>query len=574
MRRRARALTGLTLLAALVLADGAFAAQTSQNIRIEASDGVSLEATISGEAPLSPRPVVVEFSPYGRGTRSLDPGPAYNFLLVQIRGTGGSDGRFDALGPRTQADVAEVLAWACRQPWSDGNLALNGFSASAITVYNSLHRRLPCVKAAVLKSGTFELYRDLIWPGGIGNLAPAAVVMAGIGGPALAQGFERFGRNPISGPEVAAGLLEAGLSGLQRSTLDDWWRERGFRGDVNDLPILMIDGFFDVESRGAFQAYQELRGDGAQLRVTGAHDGSPAGTDGGLAESRDWLDRFVRGVANGVENRSRVQLWLAEGDREDYLAGQFDRVSAADWPVAGTRWAPLSLDPARSDSATSLNDGSLIRGEPSAAATDSYPALPSLPNATDQPNTATAGAMGLNAFANAFPFVTEMGLAEPLGLSYTTEPFATEVQTAGPASLEVRLSSTAPEAGIWAVLSDVAPDGTAHPVATGRLSNAYPEIDPDRSLRDPETGDVVQPYGAYDRRSPAAPGEERLYRVEFWPIGNSFRPGHRLRLHLLGASALSAPGVPALNSVRVGRGSGARLLLPVLPGSSLVEALP
>ena len=60
------------------------------------------------------RPTIVEFSPYGRGTGTFDGGPAYNHLLVQIRGTGDSDGGFDALGPRTQKDVAEVLALGVR----------------------------------------------------------------------------------------------------------------------------------------------------------------------------------------------------------------------------------------------------------------------------------------------------------------------------------------------------------------------------------------------------------------------------------------------------------------------------
>src|SRR5213595_2289659 len=117
------------VLAALLAAAPARAARVSENVRFTASDGVSLQTTVSGEGPLVARPLIVEFSPYGRNSGTLDPGPGYNFLLVQIRGTGDSDGRFDALGPRTQADVVEVLRWACSQPWSDGRLGLNGFSA-------------------------------------------------------------------------------------------------------------------------------------------------------------------------------------------------------------------------------------------------------------------------------------------------------------------------------------------------------------------------------------------------------------------------------------------------------------
>lgn len=570
---------GRRLLAALVatvaaalIAVPAQAAQVTRNERFTASDGASLQTTLTGEAPLAPRPVIVEFSPYGRDTATFRPGPAYNFLLVQIRGTGDSDGRFDALGPRTQADVAEVLRWACDQPWSSGELGLNGYSASAIAVYNSLHRKLPCVRTAVLKSGTFELYRDLIYPGGVNNFIPAVGVLALIGTPAAVQGLDRLERDPASAAEVIAGLTDAGLGGLMHATLDSWWRKRGFRGDVNELPILMIDGFFDVESRGAFQAFQELRGDGAHLLVVGAHDGAPAGTDGGVGETAAWFDRYLRGAANGVGRHPRVQLWLADGDREDMLAGEFVRVDGDTWPLRGTRWESLALDPAPSGGGRSLNDGTLSLTEPDRRAHQAYPALPSMPFNSDPYNTAIVGPSGINQLATAFPVLTEMTLAEPLGLSYTTQPFRSDVLSAGPASLELRLSSSAPETGIWAVISDVSPDGVAHPVASGRLLNAYPRVNRKRSLR--RDGEIVQPYGVYRRKSTAAVGEERLYRVEFWPVGNRFEAGHRLRLHLLGTSAASAPGAPALNTVAVGEGTGSRLLFPVLPGSDLRTALP
>ena len=113
------------------------------------------------------------------------------------------------------------------------------------------------------------------------------------------------------------------------------------------------------------------------------------------------------------------------------------------------------------------------------------------------------------------------------------------------------------------MISDVWPDGSSHPVATGRLLSAYPKIDSARSLRDAQ-GDVVEPYGDYSAKSDAPPAAERSYQIEFWPIGNRFERGDRIRLVVLGASAASMPSVPALDTVRLG---GPRLLLPVLPDS-------
>lgn len=571
MTRRAVAALAVIVAAAFPAAS-AHAAQVTQQERFETSDGVTLQTTITGEAPLAPRPVIVEFSPYGRDSGTVDAGSAYNYLLVQIRGTGDSDGSFDALGPRTQKDVAEVLAWACGQPWSNGRLGLNGFSASAITIYNSLYQPLPCVNAMVLKSGTFELYRDLIYPGGISNLVPAVGVMGLIGAPAAQQGPDRLQRAPETAPGVATGLASVGLEGLLHDSLDEWWRERGFRGNANDIPALIVNGFFDVESRGAFEGYQELRGDGAHMVVLGAHDAAPAGTDAGRGDIKAWFDRYLLSISNGIENEPRVKLWLSDGDREDYIGGKFVRVDGDDWPIPGTRWTALHLSPAKSGTAHSLNDGSLGLDAPTESVEQSYPQQASWPFSTDLPNAGIAGGAGADQLTTAFPVFSDMTVAEPLGLSYTTAPLTSDVLTAGPASLELRLASTAPATGIWAVVSDVSPNGTAHPVAAGRLNSTFPGVDESRSLKDPVSGDIVQPYGEYDQADRATPGESRLYRVELWPIGNRFERGHRLRLHIIGQSMASLPAAPAVNSVELGP-AGSRLLLPVLPGSDMATAL-
>jgi uncharacterized protein len=541
--------------------------QVTRDLRVALSDGIEVEVKVGGRGPLvggelPRRPVIVEFSPYAPRCCFEAAGPHYNYVQVHIRGTGLSDGSFDALGPRSQLDVAEVLAWVCAQPWSNGRLGLLGFSASAIVVYNSLHLELPCVETAVLGSGTHELYRDLLYPGGISNGLPALGVLGLIGAP-LAQALPDRLRDPLSLGPVALGMGQVAIDYRAHPTLDAYWRERGFRGDVNDIPVLMVDGFFDVESRGAFQAFQALRDDGAHLLVVGAHDGVPVGSGGSDRQREAWYDRYLRDIDNGIDAEQPVQLFMANGDREDMLDGRFVTTSGADWPIPGTTWAPLHLDPTPSGTSTSINDGTLTLG-PAAAATAAYPAIPSLPTATDPYNTSIVG-------INDSPLLTDMALAEPMGLAFTTEPFATTVQAAGPASVELVLSSTTPDSDLYAVLSDVWPDGSTHPMAAGRLKTSFPGVDIGRSLVDP-AGNIVQPYGTYDITDPAAVGEERRYHVELWPIGNQFEVGHRLRLHVIGVSAASQPGRPAIHTVRLGP-EGSRLLFPVLPGSDLTAAL-
>lgn len=572
----ALSLAALTALVPLARVDAA--EQVSQGVRITASDGVSLAGTLTGPGPLTARPTVLEFTPYGEAGATFTVGADYNFLTVQVRGTGDSDGSFDVLGPRTQRDVVEVLQWACSQPWSNGDLAVAGFSASAIIIFNSLHQELPCVKALVLRSGTFELYRDLLMPGGVPNSVPGLAVLAGIGGLALAQGPQRLQRNPSSAFDVITGLLSSGFSaGLLHPTLDTFWRERGFRGNVNDIPTLLIDGVFDVEPRGDYQAFQQFRDDGVetQLLVVGAHDGAPRGTDNGVAQIAKWFDHYVRGVDNGVQAEPAVQMLIADGDREDMLAGDFVELDGADWPLPGTTWTPLALSKQKSGGAVSLNDGSLRVGAPDSGTTRQlYPAVTSLPTNTDPNTIATIGGGDggpFNQLASFVPALTDMNLSNLTGLTFTTAPLQQAVTAVGPATLDVRLASLTPTTNIWAVISDVSPDGTSHPMAVGRLNTAFPDVVPGKSLY--SGGNLVQPYGDYSRMKPALLGTPRLYHVEFWPIANRFKAGHRIQVSIVGQSALSLPSLPSLNTVTVGGTSGSRLLLPTVSGSDLVAAL-
>lgn len=533
--------------------------------RVTTSDGVELQTTLTSSGPVTAKPTVVEFSPYGDNSQTLAVTPDYNYLLVQIRGTGDSDGGFDALGPQSQRDVVEVLQWACSQPFSDGRLALNGFSASAIVLYNSWHQQLPCVKAAIMRSGTHELYRDLLVPGGILNLAPGAGVLAMIGAPALLQGADRLQRDPASSLDVLGGLFASGTGVLAHPSLDAWWAERGWRGDANDIPVLMLDGFYDVESRGAFQAFQALRADGAHLVMEGGHDGTPAGTDGGVGEAHAWLDHYVRGLDNGIEDTPEVSLLLAKGDRGAYLAGEHVRYDATDWPVPGTTWTELAL-------AT----GKRLATAPDATgSTASYLTVPTLPTMSDVPTWSLLEAGGAKALTGALPLLgrTDAVAVDHLtGLSYTTAALSADVALAGPVALDVPLATSTPGSGIWAVLSDVAPDGSSHPLTVGRLSTSYPDLVPGRSLTD-AGGAVVQPYGDYSAVDRPRVGEMRRYQVELWPVGNVFRAGHRLRIQLVGTSLFSPLSLPALHTIRVGGADGARLRVPVLPGSDLAAAL-
>ena len=542
----------------------AAAEQEVQELEFEASDGVKLYATVSGEAPLEPRPLIVEYSPYGLGPGGPPVGPAFNYVQVHARGTGRSGGAWDIMGPREQKDIAESLRWFCEQPWSSGSIGLYGFSASAIAAYYAMRRSsLPCVKAASLLAGTSSTYRDLIFIGGMPNLVPAAVVTASIASAFMAHLPGRFGDEPQTYIESPGGVVNAISAFSQHPTQDAFWREREFPGPKGppDVPILAATGFYDVESRGPFETFKAARSSGSHLLVIGAHDGAAGGTGGAFPEFQRWFEHYLLGSDNGIVDEPRVQLYVGHGSHENLVGGQWTKVEARNWPVPGTRWRTLHFDAAESGSSTSLNDGSLALRRSSEVVTQSAPTVPSNTFATDPYTTATVTS------------TQSTNLTEATSLTYTTPVLSEPVMSVGPAALKLKLSSTSPETDIVAVLSDVAPDGESHPVAAGRLRSTFTKIDHSLSTHDPKTGKIVQPYNDLSEKHTVLPGTTRKYQVEFWPIGNRFEAGHRLRLTLAGTPASFLPSVPALNSIVVGGKPGAHIRLPVLPGSDLCAAL-
>jgi predicted acyl esterase len=580
MNKAVRNVLGVVLLLALLPAP-VRAATVTQSLQFRASDGALLHADIAGDGDLHARPLIVEFTPYGPACCGVSFGPAYNSVQVHVRGTGLSTGTWSAVGPRDQQDVSEFLAWACHQPWSNGHIGLYGFSASAIAVYNSMHLPLACVDAAALMAGTADLYRDLLDPGGIPNIAPGAVVATGVGAPLIAAGLGNLlaGRNPLPALQSGIGFMGTIVQVLAHTTEDQFWLDHTQRAGPNTFPVLADTSFYDPEARGPFESFKLLRATnpGTHLLVFGAHDGYPAGTPGPFPQYQRWFDHYLLGVDNGIEHDPAVQLLVGNGSREQLAAGNLTHVNASDWPVPGTRWQRLYLDASRAGTALSLNDGSLRGTPPAARTTQLYPAVSSLATATDPHTTSTlagfgAGPLSFGALFNLVPELTQMNLAEPISLTYTTAPFTAPVDVVGPASLDVFVATALPESDLHVVLADQWPDGRSYAVGVGRLRTSFPDIDVSRSVVDPH-GEVVQPYGDYSVKHSALPGQTREYHVEFWPIGNRFAVGHRLRIYIIGTSLFMLPALPGLNAVSLGGATPSRLLLPVLPGSDACSAI-
>lgn len=561
----------IALVAALVDASPAAAASptlVTKALTFRTSDGVELHAAVAGYGSLAPRPVIVEDDPYAPAVSSLSwVGPQFNFVELQWQGTGESGGSLDSTGREDQQDLAQFLGWSCRQPWSDGRIGLYGFSASAIVVYNAMHLQLPCVRAAALMAGTTDLYRDLLYIGGIFNAAAGAYVEAAIGAPTLEQSPGRLEDDPSSVLPTTLGFPITSAEVLGNPTESAFWERRTFQGDADHIPILADTSFYDVEPDGPFAAFDATARYGSHLIVDGAHDGFPKGTPGPFPQYRNWFDHYLLGAPLSVANRPRVSMLVGHGSREQLLDGAFTRLTGSTWPLAHTRWTSLYFSPTpsvpvASSLGASLNDGSLTTAAPRDSALQSYPFVPSEPSETDLHNTSVVDTE-MDDLNTVLPATNDMALSGATSLTYTSPPLARALTAIGPGAIDIYAASTEPFTDLYVVVADVWPDGTAYPVATGALRTLYPDIDRRRSLVDTQ-GEVVDPYNVYQHPDPAVPGQMREYQVALLPMGNVFAPGSRIRIYVVGTPADQLGAPPGLDTVGVGAMTPSRLLLPGL----------
>jgi uncharacterized protein len=194
-----------TLLVLAALPGTAFAADvppgaTWTEATIASADGVKLHADIlrpSHLAGTAKTPVILSIGPYFNhsgqtgpagpveGT-SYDPigpstGPSdrfldfvngarlmergYTFVMVDLRGFGGSTGCLDWGGPGEQADVVAAVHWAAAQPWSTGAVGMYGKSYDGATGLIGVDKRPTGLKAVVSQEPVYDLYRYLYGDG-------------------------------------------------------------------------------------------------------------------------------------------------------------------------------------------------------------------------------------------------------------------------------------------------------------------------------------------------------------------------------------------------------------------------
>jgi putative CocE/NonD family hydrolase len=90
----------------------------------------------------------------------------YAHVIVNVRGTGKSEGEFSGYGAQEAKDTYEVIEWIARQPWCDGNVGMFGVSYFAISQLQVAALNPPHLKTIFAPFGYTDFYR-ICYHGGI-----------------------------------------------------------------------------------------------------------------------------------------------------------------------------------------------------------------------------------------------------------------------------------------------------------------------------------------------------------------------------------------------------------------------
>ncbi|HEV2757194.1 MAG TPA: CocE/NonD family hydrolase, partial [Actinomycetota bacterium] len=312
---------------------------------IESADrsdgGPTLHADIfrpEGMAEDVKTPVIMVVSPYTNHSGGpLDPDPnerpssrfndfveearlmerGYTYVIVDLRGTGGSEGCNDWGGPGEQADTKEAVEWAARQEWSNGRVGLYGKSYDGWTGLMALAQRPEGLAAVVSQEPVVDGYRYLYmnrvpFPNRTGTPAQFQVIDAQPGHPLDDPQYH------ISSMPKDPSCYESNVSDQQNPDPNsEFWRSRNLIDAVtgSTTPTFMMAGFLEnntkpdhvwtlwnnlsgSENRGWFGQWDHIRGTdrGIQSGDEEFFEKHLAGRAGFTEEAARFFDRHVKGL--------------------------------------------------------------------------------------------------------------------------------------------------------------------------------------------------------------------------------------------------------------------------------------
>lgn len=546
----------------------------AKNLMVPMRDGVHLATDIyqpSKNAILEGGkfPTLLIRTPYDR-TR-LDEYAAifvkrgYVFIVQSVRARYGSEGHFRFMRDDV-ADGFDMAKWIVSQPWSDGKFGMLGGSyeggtqhAMAMGNPPGLAAMVPLVAATDMglyglrHHGAFEL-RFFTWLFSCGNPIDSPTYNAYFPGDEVTQRVLannikeykpyvtslpfRAGTSPLRlAPEYESALVEA----MSHGDYDSYWKDMGedvvaHVNDHKDVPIHHISGWYDSwDLNVANLNYVTLAKNKKSLQKLTMGPWIHAGLGNSFAGEAEfgpeaevaieelemkWMDRWVKGIDNGVDKEDPVRIFVMGGG--DAHKTPEDRVfvgghwrSEKEWPLKRAIITPYYL---HSDG--TLSTAKPGAGNPSVFEFDPKHPVPSIGgNVSSQIGLMQAGPYDQHCRPDV------MGCTDTRSISARNDVLVFQT-----ASLEENLEVTGPlVVNFWGSSSAVDTDFTA------KLVDVYP------SNKDFPTGvelnladSIVRARyrDSLEKATMMTPGKVYKFRIELNPTSILFTKGHRIRIDI------------------------------------------
>jgi len=485
----------------------------------------------------------------------------YAEVVVDVRGTGFSQGVWNGDGDREHQDVAEVSQWAADQNWSTKQVGVTGLSYGAINALQGAEQPESAIKAVFAQVPGSDIVQDVIAPGG-----------------GIAVGFIPFW---IASVDTLKWIPD--LKSIATGTFDwKWLADRVsspitffdtllrafFTLNINDIPpdvnklidpngpfrqgilnhpdrihvpTFVVGGWHDLFTNSEPDIINAIRLPSTEKKLLMGdwyHStvGSGLGTAGAPPRvdvlERAWFDRWLKGIDNGIDHYSPATLFQQGGAW----------TSAASFPRPGMTYTRQYLTgaPSRTTGIVAF-DGTLDPRAPQRRAT----AVVSPGLSTVCSRDAAQGTAGMLGFIDGC--AKDARISEVAAATFTSAPVATPTAVSGPVSLHLNTKLEATD-GYWtATLDDVAPDGQSTVVTSGQLTASLRKIDNARSARS-ANGDYTNPvpYVSLADRQPVVPGRPTTMDIGFNPTDFVLQPGHRLRVDIYANNFPKGMMIPVL----------------------------
>ena len=516
-----------------------------RDVPIKMSDGVVLYANVihpanaSGAAVPGRFPVLLTQTPYNKIATGLNfetdylVERGYVQVIVDVRGTGSSEGAWTSFGAREQRDGFELAEWAASRarPWSDGRLGLHGTSYGAINQLFTAAQHPKGLRATFPVVPAGDTYRDVAVTGGQFDISFIPAWLGLVTGTSLvpptytpsnpAEAAKVISQHAQNVLDFQASTVVDGMTGGDHVYDGPFYRTRSPLEVIDKVrvPTFIVGGWYDLFQRSEPLLYQRLARNGVPTRLLmGPWYHTSASVDSGLpadgVPSLDelelrWMDHYVRGVPDPTLNKDISPVTV-------FRLGSGHYTRATSWPPKDVAFAPRFLN------GNGLTGGSLINGSNVANGSDLVPWVPTagLCSRSLAQWTAAGTMQGCE---------NDQRLNDLMGVHYDM-PVTRDTRIAGPSSVHLYLTTNGRDAPLTVRLEDVAPDGTSTQLTAGWNLLSMRALTMSRTVKAGSW--IVDPYHPFTKASvlPTPAGTVMDLWIEINSTTALIAAGHTLRL--------------------------------------------